>query len=609
MTGGIISKNTASSTGGGVYVYGGMNATPAVFRMSGGTISGNMAQSYEGGGVYNNGKMFMYGTAVIGDKSIRSVATADTYSNSAKTKGGGIFVGYQGLLYMGYSSENIKSTLFGGVYHNYVSSTQGEDNTHGGGGIFVCNSDSTGLFMNSGTVAYNASLYGGGVYAYRSAEISGGSITNNAATKVTDGTTTQKGRGGGIYVYASAKGTELFGTLSVFGNTADYGAGIYTSTGNVGMVNIKGSVNICNNAAEWSGGGIYSQITTAVSGNARISKNSAQVSGGGIYSSDTLVIGGDAVIGGFDSGETPAIPVVPVDVNDSSTVPENCSNYARTDGGGIYSSGSLYIGYSYDVDSSTPTADDNSNPQIMNNCTITYNNSDPSSGVIGGAQGGGAIRLETKGMFRMHRGTIAYNYAVGQGGAIYVFKNSENPIDCEMDGGVIKNNAAYESPDFMKFPNAAIVLRDNDFKMTGGEISSNGIGVVVGQTSATPVTFTFYGGKIENNEYAAKLYNGTLAMKGDVVIPYDEKNGNNVVYFNGDAKIRIDGVFTNDTVATIEFNSEKYSDSIATVQALTTEGTSQELLSSESEKFSGYMIEDGSQKYYHFENGLPVSDD
>ena len=147
----LITENNGGF-GGGVYV-----GSSATFSMASGTvITGNVA-------VYNVGTVFMYGSAVIGDKTATASATynaasasdvADSsYSNFASQTGGGIYS--SGNIYLGYSDENTKAALTGGIYHNYAD-TQG-------GGIYL--EAWYSVYMDSGEIAYNtAGQQGSGIW-------------------------------------------------------------------------------------------------------------------------------------------------------------------------------------------------------------------------------------------------------------------------------------------------------------------------------------------------------------------------------------------------------------------------------------------------------------
>lgn len=218
MTGGEIIYNR-SYQGGNYTSYGGGIANAAStskFIMSGGVINHNISanDSGYGGGVYNCGKFFMYGTAVIGDKDATEVASADSWGNKAQ-RGGAIYnqvntsSGEVGGLYIGYkpdeSGNPVEAELTGGIYHNYsfyTTTSTSDANKSGGGAI-----ESTGtLKIASGTIAYNAtSGYGGAIRQSPSNtypfEISGGTIKDNSAGKL----------GGAIFI---ASGNSSVLTLS-----------------------------------------------------------------------------------------------------------------------------------------------------------------------------------------------------------------------------------------------------------------------------------------------------------------------------------------------------------------------------------------------------------
>ena len=202
MSGGSIIKNRASysssiKNGGGVC----NDYLDSVFVMSGGVINENQAITLtsngitlnstdgKGGGVFNGGKMFMYGDAVIGNKNAETFATDNSCGNIAG-QGGGIYNDYstdrRGYLYIGYKPGDdgvspVKAELRGGIYNNYAC-YGGTQYKYGGGGI--C-STSTGTFgtvqMSSGTVAYNAAACYGGAILAKELILYGGTIENNRA--------------------------------------------------------------------------------------------------------------------------------------------------------------------------------------------------------------------------------------------------------------------------------------------------------------------------------------------------------------------------------------------------------------------------------------------
>ena len=207
MTGGQIIENIGywpgytNESGGGVYNY----HNSARFIMSGGVINKNWATS-NGGAIANGGKVYIYGTAVIGNAGAISLATAESYGNKAVKGGaiyndgqnyGGIDYNQRGELYIGYrpgddGTTPVEAEYTGGIYQNF--STYNNDSSGGGGAI--C---STGkMKINGGTIAWNyANRNGGGIYSSHSnstfCELSGGVIENNAAA----------GNGGAVFLVPS----------------------------------------------------------------------------------------------------------------------------------------------------------------------------------------------------------------------------------------------------------------------------------------------------------------------------------------------------------------------------------------------------------------------
>ncbi|MBO4706335.1 MAG: leucine-rich repeat protein [Spirochaetaceae bacterium] len=224
MTDGNINENTAAECGGGVYVYGSNGS----FTMSGGVIAGNEATK-DGGGVYlKEGKMYMHGTAVIGDPSERnSAATSSLHSNIA-TVGGGIRVDYSGAAYIGYSDANNVASFTGGIYYNYATSESSET-YHGGGGIYNATK------IANCKIKYNgAKADGGGVFAGAGCTIENSEISFNAT----------EGNGGGICFYTS-RNLLLSGGTVIGGNTANgNGSGIYHASTGSAVLGIEGTAYV-----------------------------------------------------------------------------------------------------------------------------------------------------------------------------------------------------------------------------------------------------------------------------------------------------------------------------------------------------------------------------
>ena len=198
--GSVVTGNTTTSDGGGVYVYG-------TFTMNGGEISNNTCSSGErertgGGGVYVGGTFTMNGGEISG--------------NNASDGGGGVYV--HGIF-----------TMNGGEISNNTCPS-GERGNTGGGGVYV-----GGTFMmsggkisgNTGSSSMTGSIgNGGGVYVNGTFTMAGGEISGNTGFH----------NGGGVFVYFNGAFTMNGGIIS--GNTVSItnpydnhsgGGGVYVS--------------------------------------------------------------------------------------------------------------------------------------------------------------------------------------------------------------------------------------------------------------------------------------------------------------------------------------------------------------------------------------------
>ncbi|MDD5930790.1 MAG: leucine-rich repeat protein [Spirochaetales bacterium] len=214
--------------GGGLYVKSGSS----VLLANGTSISGNfIASQGRGGGAYieSGASLFMYGTSYIGDKTeVPATGSSSTECANYSFSGGGIY--NDGSVYLGYSGKNgtalIPAEWTGGVCRNSSS---------GGGGIK--NNQNSVLKMRTGKVSYNRAISsspngtvtGGGIYSFdANIEITGGEICYNNAN-----------RGGGVHITGSSEIASLSGG-KIIGNTATvdgggiyYGSGTFKMSGNI----------------------------------------------------------------------------------------------------------------------------------------------------------------------------------------------------------------------------------------------------------------------------------------------------------------------------------------------------------------------------------------
>lgn len=185
MSDGEISRNSVTGTyidGGGVYIY----HSGSVFKMSGGKICGN-SSLHRGGGILNQGELYIYGSAIIGDETATSAATAEDgkHSNSAGC-GGGIYSAYTGVkTYIGYSdASTIDPTFSGGVYYNYASNTTPSAGDNGGGGVYIYTGD---FAVAGGNISYNSSALSGGGLNVGTSSFELSNVTMNENDAATSG--------------------------------------------------------------------------------------------------------------------------------------------------------------------------------------------------------------------------------------------------------------------------------------------------------------------------------------------------------------------------------------------------------------------------------------
>ena len=225
----ITRGNAEESDGGGIYIAKGATLALA----NGALVTGNKSsrkgtnpETGRGGGVYNAGTLFMYGSAVIGDNTQTSAASSISNCSNTAARGSGLFNASTGKAYLGYSSENQISELTGGIFYNYNSG--------------VNNIEGTGVFnrgtvkMSSGAIAYNGSeSFGVGVYNEGNQgyfELSGGKISNNKSYS-------SSSFGGGMRVVTSATfkmtGGEISGNQAAYCGAVSVMTATFTMTGGI----------------------------------------------------------------------------------------------------------------------------------------------------------------------------------------------------------------------------------------------------------------------------------------------------------------------------------------------------------------------------------------
>lgn len=323
---GTLTLENVTVTGGTANIGGGIsNAVEATLILKTGVnITGNQAvlqadvtaPAGYGGGVYNSGTLLVAGGSIN--------------SNTAVNEGGGIRNTRSGKL-------TIES---GSVDGNRVTlplvSTNNQFTGSAGGGIY----SSGDLTMTGGSVSNNAAtFFGGGLAVQRftppgatqavipTLTLSGGTIAGNTAGNATNGAGGGLWNGGKLTMTGGTfkantafygGGIQSWGTLSVTGgnvegNTAKYGGGInayrpdsadYPSTFAFG-----GTATVKGNTASDAGGGVFVDRLPLTMTSGTVEGNTAVKTGGGItLSSGTVstvsggVISGNKVTGNTDGG-------------------------------------------------------------------------------------------------------------------------------------------------------------------------------------------------------------------------------------------------------------------------------------------------------------------
>ncbi len=285
MTGGKISSNETSGSGGGVYAYltpftmtdglisgnkaqngGGIalqgsstsDSSSAIMNMKGGVISGNTAIT-SGGGIYNTwGTIYMSGNAIVGDSSQSEHATAVSFSNKARD-GGGIFsAGNNNKLYLGYTPNTESdgkpvpdNDFSGGIFYNYSTQTSiGSGGQTSGGGLCL---HMTEMKLNKCKIMNNGAGCGGG-----------GIITSGSASC-------------------------LIGDDSIIsGNSANgFGFGVYFNS--TGSFCIEGSAYLAHNDDIYLGSGKIITITGALNPPAEANGKVATITPGSYNSTNPVL--------------------------------------------------------------------------------------------------------------------------------------------------------------------------------------------------------------------------------------------------------------------------------------------------------------------------------
>lgn len=428
ITGGVGS----SEKGAGIHICNG-----ATVMLGDGVllIHNRAGSNSHGGAIQNEGTLFIYGTAVIGDKTIEAYAydsSTDYDFETTSNRGGEAGGVYNGnptdntisaklyLGYKGYDSDGVtpvKEELKGGFYHN------------GGSAGALYNCTNCFVYYDSGTMAWNGTCASGGAI-YNAAggtiEMTGGNILNNRSYEAGNYTS----YGGGVYNAANAVFIMSGGTIdkNVSANNTGYGGGVYNS----GKFYMYGTAVIGKKDAK----------TCATSED--FGNKASQ--GGGFYNNETgcLYIGYKPDDNG-DPVETTLSGGIYYNYSFYPTITD--TNYSQNGGGAIESTGNLKI----------------------NSGTIAYNATEGYGGAIRQVAG------KNENIFEITGGTITNNIAKGTGGAIYLgVKNAGNANVLYLGGS----------------PVIPVENSVEGFENYLNDIYIRGLGTTIQLISSLPQTFT-----------------------------------------------------------------------------------------------------------------------
>ena len=534
-----VYNNTASISGGGLYLKKGAVSIIREGETHRPTIQKNTATSGDGGGVY------LYEGNITMDNATIGGSTTDL-GNTAGNSGGGIFVNS--------GSIGMVSTI---VQHNKAMNGSGGGMYLGGGNVSI-NPNEIGTGIRSSISNNTAGQHGGGVYtgngkliAYGSFSESGAQsnhiqITNNKASsgngggiycqgasnsqsweydirlrRVTIGNNEAGGSGGGIYLH-KGKISVIDGAIN--GNTATAnGGGVYTEEGNIDINATRDerfASEIIGNTAGINGGGLNTHkgyirvFGTSKDQRIPIANNKADTgSGGGIFCMGkdafnqyiTLqhsdLINNKAVKGGGNAGTNVTAgcgggmylqkgKIAITDVNLQN-------NYAKNNGGGINNhEGSI------DVDGCFIGSSHSDGGSYYCDTTLTYNPESPSNTDRGNKAGNNGGGIYT------HKGDIDIEDYVVTSGNIFREESKITFNEAGKNGGGINTHMGTISINTNE-DDDQIEVAFNKAERGGGMYANAGT-IIVYNTLIHDNTATLHGGGANNHSGDIVIYGGIL---------------------------------------------------------------------------------------------------
>ena len=576
LHGGVITDNNAQN-GGGVAIIGNGNKYDKVtFMMSGGTISDNEATSSTdgGGGVYldNNSTFTMTGGTISGNRA-----------NSGINFGGGVYLADGTFTMTGGTITKNKALqdYGGGVYLHKGSFTMtgGEITKNialmGGGGIGTGVNETTSIKMGGNAkITGNSAPCGAGIHvSFRSSlTMTGGTISNNEAKKVTDqkldGTICN---GGGVYLGGAMT---VSGTPDITGNKKDNAENnvffaqhisnddYYTMTIGGGGLGSGASIGVTSSKALDEG----EAVTIVDSGAASGSEGYFKADAGAPYNiqrvDKTLVLVNGTLTHKHPICGKTCTTHSPKD-KDVTWTPINSAAELQNAVGGNSAETTQYYYLTGDVTLDSTWTPSGYLALDLNGMTIeaggTFNTITVNRGVTftltdcgdkgkvthkTGLNNGCGVDVNG-GTFKMYNGDIYDNTYARNGAGVSVVNGST----FNMYGGTISDNRASDSNGSYS-DGGGVYVEDSTFHMTGGEIKDNSASDRGGGVYVKHSTFKMTGGEITGNGngdnrsgggvYVASVGNSTFTVGGTVTITGNKHQGSTSnVYLNGDNTITL----------------------------------------------------------------------
>lgn len=472
QNGSVIRNNTASSMGGGLFLWGNVG-----LKSENSEISGNKA-------LYGAGIAASQYTANFPSPKLELVDTKVNNNGDANTvMGGGI-----------YAASGVTVTS---------KNTKFLDNTANSGGGILLYLNSSADLNNSEVSGNKATGNGGGVYVYDA----------TCSVTASNGTVFRENsgyRGGGIF---SSGGTVTVEDSTFEKNTATDDGGAIAATQNSSLT-VRNSKVLENKAADTAGGILAEKSTLEVT-DSIIDGNRASV-GGGLYIADI-----DAP--GETKEDKPEHTITRTEITNNTA-----------DGQGI--GGGIYLGAQKLTITDSKLTGNNTiskNGQTQGGAIVAYRPGDftlDNTLIQGNTAdvGGGIHVLSTKlrdsHIILCNNTRITGNVANQFGGGIFL-DNMNNPAVLELVNASVDNNTANVAGGIGNYGSIVVlkdgaVLENNTAKQYGGGLYNRGKVTVESGATVMNNTASTYGGGLYNKgeaivESGAKLYNNHAALAGD----------------------------------------------------------------------------------------------